>query len=172
MPCLHNPWAGMTVSGGCSVCHTVTQCVPAQCACASPLAPVFTCSVPSLPLPFLPAKQATSVRVRVLNPNNAAASQEVANRVLGQAALTKPAANQWTASIGTGGTATAPIPRAGIWRFQVALVSRRMGIGMEVQDASRDCRLRMLTVECDTSLTKCTRPAAATAGAVPFAENS
>jgi len=64
------------------------------------------------------------VRVRVLNPINAAASQEVANRVLGAAALTKPAANRWTASIGTGGTATAPIPRAGIWRFQVALVSR------------------------------------------------
>ncbi len=74
------------------------------------------------------------MRVRVLNPINAAASQEVANRVLGAAALTKPAANRWTASIGTGGTATAPIPRAGIWRFQVALVSSRFWMGVSIWD--------------------------------------
>ncbi|PRW20918.1 fibronectin type III domain-containing [Chlorella sorokiniana] len=66
---------------------------------------------------------ATTVRVRVLNPNNPAASQEVANRVLGATAITKPAANRWSVNVGTGGTATAPIPRAGIWRFQVALIN-------------------------------------------------
>lgn len=67
--------------------------------------------------------QATTVRVNVINNATGASA---ANLVLGSTFLTKPSSNRWTVKIGTGGTATAPIPRAGVWRFQVALVSAEL----------------------------------------------